>query len=229
MDGSRAMDYTVSSDDSARGNVMATDTQHATLRLSWEMADDLVVNLNLLQGHWTDEQYLLVTDQTNRLLEYRDGYIEALPMPTEEHQDISQFLFLALLSFLQQIGGKVYYAPLRLRIRAGKFREPDLLLVRNANDPRRQNRFWLGADLVVEVVSADDPERDTTVKRGEYAEAGIPEYWIVNPLDATISVLVLNMDDKSYVEHGIFNRGDWATSKLLDGFRVRVDDVLDAK
>lgn len=206
---------------------MAIDARQANLRLSWEEEDDLVVSLTPLQGHWTEEQYLLITDQTNRLLEFDDGYIEVLPMPTQEHQDISQFLFLALLAFLQGIGGKVYYAPLRVRIRARKFREPDLLLVRDANDPRRQNRYWLGADMVVEVVSSDDPERDTKVKRKEYAQAGIPEYWIVNPLTATITVLALN--DELYAEHGVFHRGEQAASKLLMGFSVSVDDVLDAK
>jgi Uma2 family endonuclease len=206
---------------------MAIDARQANLRLIWEEDDDLVVSLNPLQGHWTAEQYLLLTDQTNRLLEYTDGYIELLPMPTQEHQDISQFLFLALLAFLQRIGGKVYYAPLRVRVRARKFREPDLLLVRDANDPRRQNRYWLGADLVVEVVSVDNPERDTKVKRKDYAQAGIPEYWIVNPLTATITVLVLA--GTTYVEHGVFRRGEQAVSKLLDGFSVSVDEVFDAK
>lgn len=206
---------------------MAIDARQANLRLIWEEDDDLVVSLNPLQGHWTAEQYLLMTDQTNRLLEYTDGYIEVLPMPTQEHQDISQFLFLALLAFLQRIGGKVYYAPLRVRVRARKFREPDLLLVRDANDPRRQNRYWLGADLVVEVVSVDNLERDTKVKRKDYAQAGIPEYWIVNPLTATITVLVLA--GATYVEHGVFRRGEQAVSKLLDGFSVSVDEVFDAK
>lgn len=206
---------------------MAIDARQASLRLSWEEEEDLVVSLTPLQGHWTEEQYLLITDQTSRLLEFDDGYIEVLPMPTQEHQDISQFLFLALLAFLQRIGGKVYYAPLRVRIRARKFREPDLLLVRDANDPRRQNRYWLGADMVVEVVSSDDPERDTKVKREEYAQAGIPEYWIVNPLTATITVLAF--DGELYAEHGVFHRGEQATSKLLEGFSVSVDDVLDAK
>jgi Uma2 family endonuclease len=206
---------------------MAIDTRQAILRMSWEEEDDFVVSLDPLQGHWTEEQYLLLSNQTNRLLEYADGVIEGLPMPTQEHQDISQFLFLALLGFLQRIGGKVYYAPLRVRIRARKFREPDLLLVRDANDPRRQNRFWLGADLVVEVVSEDDPERDTRVKRADYALAGIPEYWIVNPLDETITVLVLAGEE--YAAHGIFQRGDRAVSKLLEGFGVSVDEVLDAK
>jgi Uma2 family endonuclease len=206
---------------------MAIGTRQGNLRLSWEEGDDLVVSLTPLQGHWTEEQYLLVSDQTNRLLEFDDGAIEVLPMPTQEHQDISQALFLALLAFLQRIGGKVYYAPLRVRVRARKYREPDLLLVRNANDPRRQNRYWLGADMVVEIVSADDPERDTKVKRKEYAQAGIPEYWIVNPLTATITVLAL--EGETYTAHGVFGRGDQAVSKLLDGFNISVDEVLDAK
>ena len=52
------------------------------------------------------------------------------------------------------------FAALRMRIRAGKFREPDLLLLLDRSDPRYQDRYWLGADLMVEVVSPDDPERD---------------------------------------------------------------------
>ncbi|RRR69825.1 MAG: Uma2 family endonuclease [Candidatus Viridilinea halotolerans] len=206
---------------------MVADADQAKLHIRWQEDDESLMSLERLQGHWTEEQYLLMTDQTKRLLEYSDGYLEVLPMPTEEHQDISQFLFLALLAFLQGIGGKVYYAPLRVRIRANKFREPDLLLVRDAHDPRRQNRYWLGADLVVEVVSAGDPERDTKVKRNDYAQAGIPEYWIVNPLTTTITVLVL--EGETYTEHGCFSRGEDAVSKLLDGFRVRVDAVFDAK
>jgi Uma2 family endonuclease len=147
-------------------------------------------------------------------------------MPTDRHQVISQFLMLRLLAFIQPRGGKVLYAPLRLRIREDQFREPDLLLVRDADDPRRQNRYWLGADLVVEVVSPDDPERDTRVKRGEYAAAQIPEYWIVNPMDETVTVLTLV--DEVYVEHGVFRRGDEASSSLLDGFALPVDEVFDA-
>lgn len=84
----------------------------------------------------------------------------------------------------------MYYAPLRLQIRPGKFHEPDLLLLRDAHDPCNQDAYWLGADLVVEIVSPDDPERDT--------------------------------------EHGAFARGAQATSQLLAGFVVSVDEVFDA-
>ena len=79
-------------------------------------------------------------------------------MPTDYHQAIVQLLLYAFDGFMKPLGGKVRMAPLRLRIRKGKFREPDLLLLLSASDRRRQNRFWTGADLVVEVVSPDKPD-----------------------------------------------------------------------
>lgn len=188
--------------------------------------NDTVLDLELLQGLWTEEQYFKLTDHSRRLLEFTDGSLEVLPMPTDRHQVISRFLFLALFAFVQELGGTVLYAPLRLQIRAGTFREPDLLLGRDAHDPRRQNRFWRGADMVVEIVSPDDPERDTVAKRADYAQARIPEYWMVNPVDETITVLTLA--DDTYTEHGVFRRGQQAESVLLPGLALQVSEVFDA-
>jgi Uma2 family endonuclease len=188
--------------------------------------DDTILNLDPLQGLWTEEQYLRLTDHSRRLLEFSDGAIEVLPMPTDRHQVISRFLFLALFALLRPLGGTVLYAPLRLRIREGKYREPDLLAVLDAADPRRQNAYWLGADIVMEIVSPDEPERDTRVKRLDYAEAGIPEYWIVDPQEETIAVL--RLESGRYIEHGVYRHGDTATSVLLPSFSVPVSDALTA-
>ena len=179
-----------------------------------------------LQGFWTQAQYLELTNWSNRLIEFTDGRIEVLPMPTQEHQAISRFLFLALYSFVQGIGGNVFYAPLRLRIREGKFREPDLLLVTDADDPRCRNDYWLGADLVMEVVSPDNPDRDLIDKRKDYAEAGIPEYWIANPIAGTLTVLALSGGE--YREHGVFRPREQAGSPSLPGFSVDVGEMFDA-
>jgi len=205
---------------------MIATTSTPALFLVWSDQSE-AIDLTLLQGLWTEEQYLKLTDATNCIIEFTDGAIEVLPMPTDQHQSISQFIFLALRAFMQHIGGKVHYAPLRLQIRPDKFREPDILLVRDAHDPRRQNRYWLGADLVVEIVSPDNPERDTVTKRADYAAAGIPEYWIVNPEEETVTVLTLAGD--SYADQGIFGRGTQATSALLAGFAVNVDALFDAE
>lgn len=204
---------------------MATTTPATELKLVRE-SDGLEVGLQSLQGLWTEELYLKLTEQTNHLVEFTDGMIEVLPMPTDNHQVLLAYLYEQLLMFLRPRGGKVLFAPLRVRIREGKHREPDILLVRRADDPRRQNRYWLGADLVVEIVSPDDPERDIKVKRADYAEAGIPEYWIVNPEDDTITVLTLA--DDAYAEHGVFQRDSVATSVVLQDFTVSVAALFDA-
>jgi Uma2 family endonuclease len=131
---------------------MAIDTQQIELKLV--RTDGQEIDLLPLQGLWTIEQYLKLTDQTNQFIEFTDGVIEVLPMPTDKHQAISRLLFLALLAFVERLGGTIFYAPLRLQVRPGTFREPDLLLLLDSNDPRRQDAFWLGADLVVEIPSA---------------------------------------------------------------------------
>jgi Uma2 family endonuclease len=204
---------------------MAVDVQARGLRIT-APDDDTVLDLAPMQGLWTEEQYLKLTDHSRRLIEFSDGSIEVLSMPTDKHQAISQCMFLALYHFVNPRGGRVHYAPLRVRIREGKFREPDLLLVLDTGDPRRQERYWLGADAAVEIVSPDDPDRDTKGKRADYAQAGIPEYWIINPADETVTVLWLKGD--VYVESGVFRRGESAASILLKGFTISVDSLLDA-
>jgi Uma2 family endonuclease len=79
----------------------------------------------------------------------------------------------------------------------------------------------------MEIVSPDNPERDLVEKVADYAEAGIPEYWIVNPDAQAISVLKLEGD--AYATHGVFWRGQRAASALLEGFAVSVDAALDAE
>lgn len=187
---------------------------------------DLLEEILPPQGRWSEDEYLVLTDHRNRLVEFTDGFLEILPVPTDKHQSVLKFLFLAFYGFTEPRGGKVHFAPMRLQIREGKFREPDLLLLRSAADPRRQNRFWQGADLALEVVSEEKPERDLVEKRSDYAERRVSEYWIANPQTETISVLRLVAD--VYEEVGIYRRGESAVSTVLSGFSVAVASVFDA-
>lgn len=206
---------------------MPADMSNQATHTTQQQVDELVLEVLPAQGEWSEDDYLWLTDHTARLLELSNGCLEELPMPTDQHQTILLFLYELLAAFLKPLGGKVLVAPLRLKIREQTFREPDIVLVRSASDPRRQNRFWLGADMVVEIVSPDKPERDFVEKRRDYAEIQVPEYWIVNPQDETMTVL--RLAGATYVEHGTFRRGASAASVLLDGFQVDVDAVFDAE
>jgi Uma2 family endonuclease len=205
---------------------MATEVEHAIEAPTEQSWKDVLADILPRQGEWSEEEYLVLTDSSRRLIEYTDGFVEVIPMPTYEHQAILKFLFLAFFNYFETQGGLVMFAALRLRIRPGKFREPDLLLFLSASDPRGQDRFWTGADLALEVVSKDKPERDLKEKRGDYAEGGVLEYWIVNPLNETITVLRLK--DAAYEEAGVYKRGQAAVSVLRPGFSISVDGVFDS-
>lgn len=176
------------------------------------------------QGEWSEEEYLAL--ETRRPVEFCDGRIEVLEMPTALHQLITAFLYRALFSFVDPRSlGIVLPAAFPVRLREGKYREPDVLFISSANIARLRNEYAEGADLVMEVVSSNR-QHDLVRKRHEYALAGIPEYWIVDPERETITVLRLEGD--RYAEHGVFARGDTAVSRLLPGFGVSIDDVFDA-
>ena len=188
--------------------------------------DALLCELLPRQGDWSDEGYLWLTDCGDRRVEFTDGRIEGLPIPTDAHQSVLLFLHALFRAWLRPRGGVVMVSGIRMRVREGKFRAPDVLLLRDRSDPRRRNRYWQGADLVVEVVSPDDPDRDLVEKRADYAEAGIPEYWIADPRDETLTVLVLR--GEAYGEHGRYGRGETAASVLLEGFAAEAAAVFDA-
>jgi len=183
------------------------------------------------QGDWSEEGYLELTDSTNRLIEFTDGRLEFLEMPTEAHQLILVFLFDALRAFVAKSdAGLVLFMGLRVRVRPNKIREPDVVYISKENYSQRNNRYWSGADLVMEVVSPDDAsrQRDHQQKVLDYVEAGIPEYWIVDPEKREIIVLRLDSSRAKYERHGVFQPGEAAESHVLPGFAVDVKAAFDA-
>lgn len=148
-------------------------------------------------------------------------------MPSQSHQLITIILFHLLSQFVdaKQLG-MVLFAPMRVQLWPGKIREPDLLFMLAEHAERREEQVWQGADLVMEVVSPDDRRRDLVTKRREYAQAGIPEYWIVDPQQREITVLMLAND--KYDVHGVFIPDEHADSVLLAGFSVSVEEVFAA-
>lgn len=191
---------------------------------AWEIA-----RLFPAQGTWSEEEYLALTHDTNWLVEFSDGKIEVLPMPKMSHQLIVQFLNNLLFAFVSSANlGRMLFAPLRVRLRKAKYREPDIVVMLAEHSERMKEEFWEGADLIMEVVS-DEPEdrhRDLVTKRKEYAEAGIPEYWIIDPREQRITVLRLK--GIKYAVVGDYSETQLAKSVILPGFSVQVSKVFAA-
>ena len=176
------------------------------------------------QGCWSELDYLCL--DTNRLVEFTDGFIEVLAMPTPAHQRIVRYLSEELRAFTRpQKLGEVLFAPMRVRLRPKKFREPDVMFMLAAHKDQKDTDYWNGADILMEVVSEDaqSQTRDHQTKRADYAEAGIPEYWVIDPWEKKVVVLML--EGNGYSTHGEFSSGQSATSHILSGFSIATDAI----
>jgi Uma2 family endonuclease len=108
-----------------------------------------------------------------------------VPMPPKNiHQTTLSFLYHLLSSFVGLFNlGKVMMAPFEVRLKPdGSSREPDIFFVANHNLARlTEERLNGPADLMIEIVSDDSVQRDRDKKFKEYGDAGVLEYWIIDP------------------------------------------------
>jgi Uma2 family endonuclease len=170
---------------------------------------------------WTAQAYFELDG--NYLTEYSRGTLEILPMPTIEHQDVARRIYDALRVAVPR-EDRVMFAWTRLKVAEDVFREPDVLYIPASLGKWVHKQYAERAALVVEVLSESNREHDLTTKRSEYAQAGVPEYWIVDADGQRITILKLDGDH--YVVHGEFSPGDRATSALLPAFAVEVTEIL---
>jgi Uma2 family endonuclease len=155
--------------------------------------------------------------------EWVDGAIIEMPPVIDDHQFILGFIYRLPMDAVEarQLG-RAYLAPFKMRLRARPSgREPDLLFLSTEHIDRATPTYLDGpADMVLEVVSPESIDRDYRVKLAEYEAAGIPEYWIVNPMRREARFYELGADGRYHPgrvsEDGIY------TSPTVPGFRMRV-------
>ncbi|MFN8633226.1 MAG: Uma2 family endonuclease [Chloroflexota bacterium] len=155
--------------------------------------------------------------------EWVDGEIVEMSPATDEHQRLAGFLYILLTLFVQRHGlGEVFQAPFRMRLPSRPSgREPDVLFINDAHADRVTHTFVNGpADLVIEVVSPESVSRDLGEKLAEYEHAGVPEYWVVDPLHGDERFYQLG-DDGRY-RMGVVDEDGIYTSRAVPGFRLRV-------
>ncbi len=170
--------------------------------------------------YMTYEEFLEWADE-DTLAEWVDGVVVMTSPASLRHQRLVNFL-VAILSTFSELHslGEVIDAPFQMKL-ARSGREPDVLFVAQAHRDRLKQTYLDGsADLVVEVISPESAGRDRGDKFYEYREAGIPEYWLIDPqlkqaefyqLDAAGVYQLVPLAD------GIYR------SRVLPGFWLRVE------
>jgi Uma2 family endonuclease len=177
------------------------------------------------QGNWTYEDYCRIPDDGQRYEVIR-GVLYVSPAPRTRHQRVIAYLLTALNNFVtaRQLG-EVLTSPIDVLLPGlASVVQPDILFVSRDRAGIVEEKYLRGApDLVVEVLSPSNPGHDRKTKLEVYAEAGVREYWIVDPDARSIDVHVL--ESRAYRLDGRYGTEAAARSRVLDGFEVGVARV----
>ena len=131
------------------------------------------------------------------------GEVHLTPSATTKHQCVLQNLSSSLGPFVIKNGlGEVWTAPLDVRLSPDTAVQPDLIFISNSRAKIIKENYIDGApDLVVEILSPSTAAHDRATKLTLYAEAGVPEVWLLDPLAKTVEGLKL--EGKKYLVIGI--------------------------
>ena len=165
-------------------------------------------------------------------IEIISGEAFMMAAPTRQHQEISGELFRQLANFLEGKKCRVYHPPFGVRLfeKAGDAPEdvdtvvePDITVV---CDNGKLDRYGCrGApDMVIEILSPASLRHDRLVKLNLYQQAGVREYWIVDPQNRAVQVFL--QDGGSLRPHEDYGRKDIAKVNVLDGCFIELAKVF---
>jgi len=176
----------------------------------------------------TYEDYLLIPNDGKRH-ELLNGEHFMTPSPNTKHQRILGNLYHALRNYLAQHPvGEVFMAPLDVVMSPYDVCEPDIVFVSKDQTSIVTSTNIQGVPaLVAEVLSDSTRKLDETYKRDRYEQAGVQEYWIVDPEVGLAKVLRLG--DRGYGQplELRLERKDELTSPLLGAFRLPLTTLFE--
>ncbi|MBE9008632.1 Uma2 family endonuclease [Pseudanabaenaceae cyanobacterium LEGE 13415] len=182
------------------------------------------------------EEYLVYDDNCDRRYELIRGELVELPPESEPNDWIALNLRDELITLINRrlvrLGKCEIQVPV-LQSDDAANRYPDLVVLREEHLEMTQKRLTITTEMppprmVAEVLSPGktNRERDLINKRAQYQAIGIPEYWLIDPLNRTITVLKLEID--RYVEFGIFSGQAQIISLEFPSLQLTADSVFQA-
>ena len=155
-----------------------------------------------------------------------DGVPYAMATPLVRHQDVSGSINYQLRHFLQNKSCKIFYAPTSVRLNAdtrdNTVVEPDILVV--CDKSKIDRKGIVGApDMIVEILSPSTASYDMITKFMLYLNAGVREYWIVDP--ETGSVVVNVLQDGTYNARA-YDKTAVVPVSVLDGLSINLAEVF---
>jgi Uma2 family endonuclease len=171
----------------------------------------------------TYEEFLQWADEDTRA-EWVNGEVILMSPASKRHQRLVRFLISILGAFIEAHNlGDLLPAPFQMKSGLDlPGREPDLIFVATEHLDRIKENYLNGpADVAIEIISPDSRSRDRGDKYYEYEQAGVREYWLIDPLRTQAEFYRLGADgiytSISVGDDGVFH------SDVIEGLGLKVD------
>lgn len=154
-----------------------------------------------------------------------DGKLFDMAPPSYIHQKLVMRLSAAILDFVHSHNGtcEVLPAPFAVNLTGNDkaWVEPDISIICDKN--KLSDRGCEGApDWIIEVVSPGTQSNDYGIKLFKYKNAGVREYWIVNPMNKSTTVYDFNHNKTT----GLYPFDDRIPVSTFPEFTVKISDLL---
>ena len=173
------------------------------------------------------EEYLALPETVKA--ELIDGEIYMMASPSRLHQELLMALSASIFNHIKSGKGscKVYPAPFSVKLEKDRdnYLEPDISVI--CDESKLTDAGCEGApDWIVEIASPSDLRHDYIRKLNLYEEAGVREYWIVNPMEETVVVYLMEQEGLQ-LKHYTFT--ETIPSGIFEDFQVNFGELLGAE
>lgn len=158
--------------------------------------------------------------------ELSDGELFEMPPPTYDHQNLIDYLVRMINNFLDTTDPLLGTIVSGIGVILSETRAPtpDAVFLRSEKASLIHGSFVEGVpDLVIEVLSTDRA-RDLVLKRSWYHEAGISEYWIIDPVNDSIEAL--EWSEAGYFSRAVLGRADVIATAMIPGFELQLNALF---
>jgi len=196
---------------------------------AFEAPPTATISFSPLVKEYTLEEFWALPEPGDRShYELIGGLLFMVPPPDWPHEDFDARLNKSLVLFVASHGdsGTVYH-PQASIYTDDTYLEPDMMYVSNELGAKMGKRRT-SADIVFEYLSKSSAIYDYTTKADTYLALGVRELWLVDSDNQWIEVRYRVIRDDSAAWHIIrFEKGDFAESRVLDGWKVSVDELFE--
>lgn len=188
-----------------------------------------------LDGVYSYADYL--TWRFEETVELLRGKVSLMsPAPGFSHQDISTKLLVEIGGYLKGKSCKALHAPFDVRLYDRRKSivanreiftvvQPDLCVI--CDKHKLDSKGCLGApDWIIEILSKSTARKDTQIKFQLYQEAGVKEYWLVYPYEATVSQFLLDESLEKYQLMKMYSAQDLIVPCLFPDLSIDLQDVF---